>query len=962
MSLISRGFEKINLFLRMIFVNKKYTLVAFIGLGISLSLISTSLIFLYSYQFNAFNKYVVDHPEEQITVTPNNMINSFGQEDTLIPDLNSYVDTSISDSGLQGRLSYRGWYNRRAVVLPYEDRNHNNSTELMPLSMVGIPVAFFDILEPYLIEGGRMPTSSNEIIVLIGSESITSTNISIGEQDLYVVYDFTNIWAGVAQGIPNAGAKMNITGIINVYDLQNSLNSTSEDAIKINNLLSVIDNDEMILTFHKNVMYFTSGLTGMPSLVAPNLQTYVCSMLFNLYEINAFKIGDDITRLISFSEQLRTTLETTDLTDGVHIDLDLVDILQGFASEFEIFKIFTLLFMVPIISMALSLTAYSTNLVKKRRKRQLALLGQRGASQFEVLFMLLSETLLFTVIAIIISFIIAYPYSFLILKSDAFLSFQGETITPQLYVFIIEIIIVAGFGGSLLVNFGNIWNLSKIRSEEAFSERKNKKPFWERFYIDIFFLIVGITAWIITFIQLRNVAVSSAFARVLGAPAPILVIVGVVLFISRLYPIITDLFSKISWKFNKLEIISISLRSLSRRRSASMRSLILILLTFTMAIVSIVIPDTYQSFDYENAAYDIGSDIVISGISMNDPDFRANIEAIEGVEDTTYVTRLTYSPISRGSTTYYYSILGINTTEFASVGFFEDEYLENDLEEALAILEQPPELGSTANVLVQKDQVKAFDLTEGDSFSIIFSYWFAGSKVEHNYTVTASGFYNYWPTLYKVAPIQGSTNFRIGMVTNIASIYSLTLDSTDVYAQLYIDVDNDYTVETVASEIREKVFGKRIEDVDERVTISTGSLRAAVIYGSLNSNFIASIFILIFSMSLMMVIHSLERANEVGIMKAIGISPRQLFSFFFVESFSVITVGASAGVILGMVASYMFMSIIAINSFIPPWEMVFTPLKLIGTIFAMIFASILSSAIPGILFSRTKEAQIMREL
>ena len=86
MSLISRGFEKINLFLRMIFVNKKYTLVAFIGLGISLSLISTSLIFLYSYQFNAFNKYVVDHPEEQITVTPNNMINSFGQEDTLIPD------------------------------------------------------------------------------------------------------------------------------------------------------------------------------------------------------------------------------------------------------------------------------------------------------------------------------------------------------------------------------------------------------------------------------------------------------------------------------------------------------------------------------------------------------------------------------------------------------------------------------------------------------------------------------------------------------------------------------------------------------------------------------------------------------------------------------------------------------------------------------------------------------------
>ena len=170
------------------------------------------------------------------------------------------------------------------------------------------------------------------------------------------------------------------------------------------------------------------------------------------------------------------------------------------------------------------------------------------------------------------------------------------------------------------------------------------------------------------------------------------------------------------------------------------------------------------------------------------------------------------------------------------------------------------------------------------------------------------------------------------------------------------------TLETVATEIREKVFGRRIEDVDERVTISTGSLRAAVIYGSLNSNFIASIFILTFAMSLMMVIHSLERANEVGIMKAIGISPRQLFSYFFVESLSVITVGATVGIFLGMIASYMFMSIIAINSFVPPWEMVFSPLKLLGTIFVMLFVSLISSAIPGVLFSRTKEAKIMREI
>jgi len=435
-----------------------------------------------------------------------------------------------------------------------------------------------------------------------------------------------------------------------------------------------------------------------------------------------------------------------------------------------------------------------------------------------------------------------------------------------------------------------------------------------------------------------------------------------VLFSSRIYPIFTNWLSKISWKFEKFELMSISFRSLSRRRSASMRSLVLILLTFTMAIISIVIPDTYQNFDYENAAYNIGADIVISGISITDSEFRENIEAIEGIQATTYVTRLTYSPLSRGSITYYYSLVGINVSEFSKVGFYEDEYLDADIDIALKALEEPLPSGSSAYVLAQKDQIKPFDLAVGDDFNIIYSYWSAGSKVERNYTVTTAGFYNYWPTLYMNEPEQGSTNFRIGLITDISTIYSLTPDNREVYTQLYVDVNDDYIVSNVADEVREKAFGRRIEDVDEEVTISTGSLRAAVIFGSLNSNFIASIFILIFSMSLMMVIHTLERANEVGIMKAVGISPRQLFSFFFTESLTVISVGSLAGIFLGMFASFMFMSIIAINSNIPPWEMVYSPLKLLGTIFALIFVSILSSAIPGMLFSRKKEAQIMREL
>ena len=80
------------------------------------------------------------------------------------------------------------------------------------------------------------------------------------------------------------------------------------------------------------------------------------------------------------------------------------------------------------------------------------------------------------------------------------------------------------------------------------------------------------------------------------------------------------------------------------------------------------------------------------------------------------------------------------------------------------------------------------------------------------------------------------------------------------------------------------------------------------------------------------------------------------------ESFTIILLGAISGISLGMFASYMFMSVIGINSNIPPWEMVYSPLKLIGTVLGMFLMSVISASIPGIIFSRKKEAEIIKEV
>ncbi|MBD3192907.1 MAG: FtsX-like permease family protein [Candidatus Heimdallarchaeota archaeon] len=960
MSFLTRIYEKINLFLRVIFINKRYTLVAFIGLGISLSLIAENLIFLYSFQYSAFNKYVTENPNEHVTISPGNMIDTYGIEEAIVPDLNSIIDEGLMAANFEDRISQKNWFIHRGGFIVYEDRSDENKSKYLPQTLAGIPTNMIDILEPFLLPGGRMPSNPREMVALVRPNRLTGTNISRGSCNLFIIVNPFNLAQSVIYGVPDAGARMNITGLIDVYAMQAAMNGTNAEVIS--HLLSVFDTDELLVTTQANVFDFVSVFTGPESQVARYRASFIGTVVFNLQEIDAFHVEEEISNLMTLTEFLRTTMELTDYTDEVHIELELIYALEDFAEEFEVFRLFVLLFMVPIIGMSLSLTAYSANLVKKRRKRQMAFLRQRGSSRREIIALLVLELIIFTIIAIIIGFLLAYPFAYLIMKSNGFLSFAGATITPQFYVFVMEIVIIAGFVGALIVNLRNIWNLSEIQQEEAYTERVDEPPFWEKYYLDLFFLVLGFTAWIITSIQLKNAAVSTEFAYAVGAPAPILVILGAIMFLARVFPLLTNWLSKITWRVNKLEIVSLSCKGISRRRTATMRSLILITLTFTMTIAAIIIPDSYRAFDYENAAYDLGSDIVISGVSKWDTAYREGIEAMEGVEGTTYVARLGLDPVTRGSLTYTYNIMGVNISEFPNVVRFEKEYLDVSLEEALALLEEPKSTNVTANVLVQKQQIKPFGIEEGEPFNIYYTYQVGSQEKEKNFTVKACDFYNYWPMIYKSTPDPTSSNYRLSIITSLSDVYKLTLDSSDVYFQMLVKIKENYNIADIATEIDERSPGRRVEHVAEKILISQDSLRSTVLYGSINANFIAAVFILIMSIILMMAIHNIERANEVGIMRAVGVSPKQLFVFFFTEAFTVLLVGAIVGITLGMLTSYIFMSIIAIDTTLPPWEMVFSAGKLLLTILGMIVGATISATIPGILSANKKEAKIMREV
>ena len=192
MGFFTRVFEKIALFSRVIYINKRSTLVAFIGLGISLALVTESLTFLYSYQFDAFNKYVKENPYEQITITPSNMIITYNREETIISDLEGLIDQSSIYSNVKNKINYRYFLNRRAVLLEYKDFINNN-TNLFTTTFVGISNDFLNIVQPYILVGGRLPTNPSEVLLFLRPGRIATTNLTIGESNIYVIINGNRI-------------------------------------------------------------------------------------------------------------------------------------------------------------------------------------------------------------------------------------------------------------------------------------------------------------------------------------------------------------------------------------------------------------------------------------------------------------------------------------------------------------------------------------------------------------------------------------------------------------------------------------------------------------------------------------------------------------------------------------------------------------------------------------------------
>ncbi|MBN1331154.1 MAG: FtsX-like permease family protein [Candidatus Heimdallarchaeota archaeon] len=936
--------EHFKLNLKFMGSSKRLAIISIIGLSISIAMITQNVLFLTSFRNNAFDEFTSDTSDTYIDCEIEN-IRWAGVQ--LQNTLKSTVISQMQESEMDlNKLAGQEWFSFRFFyLLLYNELYETN--EFHDTYVIGVDYSYLSLLGP-LMTYGNAP-NYGEYCFVTNTKTIQETNLALN--DTYNVYiklnDNNNPWESYSAGIGLAGQVISFSGIINIDEITyGSVPIPTQLQTLVSMALGL--GKELIITDFNNL----PSLLGL--ITRSNLEFSVLGrIIFNVQVFNVFKIDDEINALQSFVNKLQEALldiaEVFSTNHKLIMNPRLLPLLSNFRREYRIFQIFLLIFMLPTLGMSLTLTSFATNQVKKHRELHVHTYHQRGSSRSMLFSFMLFELVIFALLATVIGYLIGWPYTLAAQRSDGFFSFQADATLFKPDSRIIIICLAIGFGVAFLSNIFSLWKKTKTSVDEVLQEQSEKKPFWERFYVDIFMLSIGLLMWIVSLTQISAATSTSLeFAFFFAAPAPILIIIGAIMVITRIYPAIINGLSSLMFKVKGFELSAVSSRNAIRRRGSTTRTIILMTLTFTLTVATMIVPDSYREFDYENSYYNLGADIVVQNVNVLTSEYKESLADIEGIEAASYVAILELTN-SESDLLYSYTILGVELNNFSSVAFQEPEYTNGlGIEALLSSIE------NDTDVIAQADQIALLNLGSENTTFFIKNWALEGSDVvEKRYPVSIKDYYTFWPAIYTEMPNPSSKELKIGLISNITLPFIIARNNYDVEGKVYVKVKDGNSISDVASNI-ERFTQHQTINIEQLLLISEGTLKSTVLFGALNSSLIISILISSATLITMMIVQGMEREKEIALLKSFGINGRQLFSFFISEAIIILLFTMILGIGLGFGSSVMLMKILRIEVVLPTHEMVYPTIKIVWTTLAIFASGLLSTIIPIIINTRKK--------
>jgi putative ABC transport system permease protein len=624
-------------------------------------------------------------------------------------------------------------------------------------------------------------------------------------------------------------------------------------------------------------------------------------------------------------------------------------------------------FSVPILSLILAFIGLVAGLFVGQQRGEMAILRSRGASALQVVGISLLQGVLLGAVALAGGIGLAYWITHSIGRARSFLDFSAAgglrvDMTPQILGYGLLGIAIILVIQVLIPTLGAAENTIVTYKQER--ARSFRVPWWQKYWLDVVLLIpAGYGLWQLTEQSREALSGAEGIPDPLQNPllllVPALGIFSVALFTLRLVP---RLMAFISWTLRPSKSVGLLMAARYLERTPAFYSAPLVLLVLTLGL-SAFTASLARTLDVQldkQAHYQVGADMNLLeiGTTFNEdspnPVFTFGpVEdhmSIPGVESATRIGRYKFSAIIPNGNVQG-TFLGIDRLTFPSAAYWQRDFAS----EQLGILTN--ELAANPKgILVPESFLTQQNLEVGDTLRTSITTGVAGLSIPLEATIVET--FDLFPTWY---PEDGTM-----IVGNLEELF-LTAGAEYPY-EVWLGTAQDADPEFIAYAVRG--FSILLDQQADQTKLVQNGLNTIVrewksaeldiraeqrrperqgLFGLLSVGFVASALLTVLGFLLYALFSFRRRFIEMGMLRAIGLSIRQMTSLLAAELAFLVLLGIGVGTALGVFASRLFVPFLQIGasaqSQYPPFqiEIAWLSIAQIYVLFALLFIAALSA-------------------
>ena len=613
------------------------------------------------------------------------------------------------------------------------------------------------------------------------------------------------------------------------------------------------------------------------------------------------------------------------------------DTLHKFSQKLFFLKLILFILGAPIVAIVLYYISLSSGMAVERQRNEIAVLKSSGVGASQIVGVYIIEGLMIGAVAMIAGPFLATHVAQVIGKTYTFLVFTNRedlriTLSAQHYLFAaaaVALSIIATLGPAITAARQSIVGYKQEIS------RLTRRPFYQRFFLD--FLLLAIAIYGYTTIRRRDSLLTfgpegELFSDPLPLVAPVIFIFAVTLVFLRFFPIVVSVIAAVGARFYGFGVY-LGLRQISRSPGQFTRLVFLLILTFALGTLSASMAATVDRNINDRVLFKVGADAFFAetGTWLVDVE-RWQITPVErhydlldegGEPEIQQLARLwntqaNYQPPGQGGTEKI-TVFGVDPIPFANTVWWRDDFAPsslNALMNSLALDERA--------ILVDKayfhDRL-LLDIGDPLRMNLGMPYYLPddllleaateGRYGERQYfkfgrdelEFTIAGWIDTFPTHY---PEDGPF-----VVANVEYIHRNFGESPwDIIATLgpddsASDLSNrlgDLDVDVVSAM---DFTGELLKIRNDATQIGT--------FGILTVGFLISTVLTLFGFLTYSFLSFRRRLQEFGILRAMGLSTRQMSALFICENGFLIFLGTAVGTVLGILAGTLFIPFLQLS-------------------------------------------------